>query len=69
MKKILVLLLLIGASMSCWAAGAQNPRFVLGMPVVTFLTVLGTQLIWIAIAVYVVVKHAIENRHKGLIKE
>lgn len=66
MKKLLVMLLLFGGSISCWAAGTQNPRFWLGMPVVTFLTVLGTQLIWIAIAVYVVIKHAIENRQKGL---
>jgi hypothetical protein len=52
--------------MSCWAEGTPNPRFLLGMPVVTFLTVMGTQLIWIAIAVYVVIKHAIENKQKGL---
>ena len=66
MRKIFALLLLLGGSMSCWAASTQNPRFWLGMPVVTFLTVLGTQLIWIAIAVYVVIKHAIENKQKGL---
>jgi hypothetical protein len=66
MKRIFITLLLLCASMSCWAEGTQNPRFLLGMPVVTFLTVMGTQLIWIAIAVYVVIKHAIENKQKGL---
>lgn len=65
MKKIFVLLLLLGCGMSGWAASTQNPRFWLGMPVVTFLTVLGTQLIWIAIAAYVVIKHMIENKQKG----